>query len=56
MPADGEIEIKRGLNGVYFDSTKASFIDGEEGKLLYRGYNIHDLVQIYLHPPLHYHY
>tara|TARA_Y100000590_G_scaffold268319_1_gene301365 strand:- start:1140 stop:2282 length:1143 start_codon:yes stop_codon:yes gene_type:complete len=45
MPADGEIEIKRGLNGVYFDSTKASFIDGEEGKLLYRGYNIHDLAE-----------
>jgi citrate synthase len=45
MPDDDKIQIKRGLNGVYFDSTKASFIDGEEGKLLYRGYNIHDLAE-----------
>jgi len=37
------IVIHRGLNGVYFDRTKTSFIDGKEGKLLYRGYDIHDL-------------
>ena len=38
-------EIMKGLKGVYFDTTKACFIDGEEGKLLYRGYNIHDLAE-----------
>jgi citrate synthase len=38
-------EIHRGLKGVYFDTSKASFIDGSIGKLLYRGYNIHDLAE-----------
>lgn len=38
-------QIMRGLKGVYFDTTEASFIDGEKGKLLYRGYNIHDLAE-----------
>ena len=38
-------QIYRGLRGVYADTTKASFIDGQEGKLLYRGYNIHDLAE-----------
>ena len=37
------VEIKRGLKDVYFDKTEASFIDGTIGKLLYRGYSIHDL-------------
>ncbi len=40
-----EVVIHRGLNGVFFDRTKTSFIDGKEGKLLYRGYNIHDLAE-----------
>ena len=40
-----EIEIKRGLQGVYIDRSKTSFIDGTEGKLLYRGYSIHDLAE-----------
>ena len=40
-----EIEIKRGLQGVYIDRSKSSFIDGTEGKLLYRGYSIHDLAE-----------
>jgi citrate synthase len=40
-----EIEIKRGLQGVYIDRTQSSFIDGEMGKLLYRGYSIHDLAE-----------
>ena len=35
--------ITRGLKGVFFDTTEASFVDGEKGRLLYRGYNIHDL-------------
>mgnify|MGYP001267985575 FL=1 len=40
-----EVEIKRGLQGVYIDRSKSSFIDGTEGKLLYRGYSIHDLAE-----------
>lgn len=40
-----EVEIKRGLQGVYIDRSKTSFIDGTEGKLLYRGYSIHDLAE-----------
>lgn len=38
-------EIITGLKGVYFATSEASFIDGEAGKLLYRGYNIHDLAE-----------
>ncbi len=40
-----DVELKRGLKDVYLDRTQASFIDGGEGKLLYRGYNIHDLAE-----------
>lgn len=40
-----ETQLHRGLRDVYLDRTEASFIDGQEGKLLYRGYNIHDLAQ-----------
>ncbi len=35
--------LARGLKDVYLDTTESSFIDGEQGILLYRGYNIHDL-------------
>ena len=38
-------DIMKGLKDVYLDTTKSSFIDGEVGKLLYRGYNIHDLAE-----------
>jgi citrate synthase len=38
-------QIMKGLKDVYLDTTEASFIDGQEGKLLYRGYNIHDLAE-----------
>ena len=38
-------EIIKGLKDVYLDTTTSSFIDGQEGKLLYRGYNIHDLAE-----------
>jgi citrate synthase len=35
----------KGLKDVYLDTTNSSFIDGSVGKLLYRGYNIHDLAE-----------
>ncbi len=37
--------LARGLKDVVLDTTESSFIDGEEGILLYRGYSIHDLAQ-----------
>jgi citrate synthase len=37
--------IGQGLKGVVLDETRIAFIDGEQGKLVYRGYNIHDLAQ-----------
>ena len=43
--SEDEIKIHRGLNNVYFDRTKTTFIDGKEGILEYRGYNIHDLAE-----------
>ena len=38
-------DIRRGLKDVVFDTSEASFVDGQVGKLLYRGYNIHDLAE-----------
>jgi citrate synthase len=35
--------LAKGLRNVVLDTTESSFIDGEEGILLYRGYSIHDL-------------
>jgi citrate synthase len=35
--------LAKGLRNVLMDETRASFIDGEQGVLLYRGYSIHDL-------------
>ncbi|MBI4336739.1 MAG: citrate (Si)-synthase [Chloroflexi bacterium] len=43
--ATAQVQLQRGLKGVYIDTSEASFIDGEIGKLLYRGYNIHDLAE-----------
>ena len=40
-----DVEIRRGLKDVYIDTTESSFVDGQLGKLLYRGYNIHDLAE-----------
>ena len=45
MQKTEQIEIRRGLKDVYLDTTEASFIDGDVGKLLYRGYSIHDLAK-----------
>jgi citrate synthase len=36
-------DIGTGLKGVVLDETRIAFIDGDEGKLVYRGYNIRDL-------------
>ncbi len=40
-----DVTLHRGLAGVYLDRSPTTFIDGQEGKLLYRGYNIHDLAE-----------
>jgi citrate synthase len=40
-----KVELHRGLRDVYIDRTTSSFIDGNIGKLLYRGYNIDDLAE-----------
>ena len=37
--------INTGLRGVKVASTKISFVDGEQGKLIYRGYRIEDLAK-----------
>lgn len=37
--------VAKGLEGVVASETALSFIDGQEGILLYRGYNIHDLAE-----------
>ncbi len=39
------MKFNPGLEGVVVATTEITFIDGSEGRLLYRGYNIHDLVQ-----------
>lgn len=40
-----KIQINRGLKGVYFDRSAATFIDGRAGELRYCGYSIHDLAR-----------
>ncbi len=40
-----EIQVHRGLTGVYFDRSTVCDIDGRAGELWYRGYSIHDLAQ-----------
>jgi citrate synthase len=40
-----EAGLARGLKDVVLDTTESSYIDGEAGILLYRGYSIHDLAQ-----------
>ncbi len=39
------IELGRGLEGAITNITKIGFVNGEEGKLIYRGYSIEDLSQ-----------
>lgn len=46
MPdANGDTQIHRGLQGVYFDRSAVCDIDGRAGELWYRGYSIHDLAE-----------
>ncbi|MHA1820516.1 MAG: citrate/2-methylcitrate synthase [Promethearchaeota archaeon] len=40
-----EKKIHKGLVGIIVDKTEISAIDGELGKLYYRGYDIHDLIK-----------
>lgn len=40
-----DVELRKGLRGVYLDTTESSDVDGNIGKLIYRGYNIHDLAE-----------
>ena len=40
-----EVELRRGLRDVYLDTTEASNVMGDVGKLVYRGYDIHDLAE-----------
>ena len=40
-----DITLHRGLQGVYFDRTETTFIDGKEGVLEYRGYSINELAE-----------
>jgi citrate synthase len=40
-----ERELARGLKGIVIDETGSSKIDGTLGRLIYRGYDIHDLAE-----------
>jgi len=37
--------VAEGLKGVVIGKSEICFIDGKRGKLIYRGYDIHDLVK-----------
>jgi len=47
MEAEGieRIQVHKGLVGVYVDDSIICYIDGENGKLFYRGYAVQDLVK-----------
>ena len=40
-----DVELKKGLRDVYFENTESSFVIGDIGRLIYRGYDIHDLAE-----------
>ncbi|MFO8017275.1 MAG: citrate/2-methylcitrate synthase [Promethearchaeia archaeon] len=40
-----DVEVHKGLVGVYVDESNISYIDGMKGELYYRGYPIEDLVE-----------
>ena len=43
MNEPNDVKIHRGLKEIYLDRTKSSYIDGKNGKLYYRGFNINEL-------------
>ena len=43
--ADTQVDVHRGLIGVYFDRSSICSINGATGDLRYRGYSIHDLAE-----------
>lgn len=45
VPPAGESKIAEGLRGITVSESKISFVDGVNGRLLYRGYNIADLAE-----------
>ena len=45
MPATGPV-LYRGLNGIHFDRSRITRIDGINGVLEYCGYSIHDLAEL----------
>ncbi|MFX1275121.1 MAG: citrate/2-methylcitrate synthase [Promethearchaeota archaeon] len=40
-----DVQVFKGLVGVYVDESLISYIDGEQGKLFYRGYAVQELVK-----------
>src|SRR5437899_12765538 len=43
MPTAAETALSRGLEGVVANESAICYVFGEEGRLIYRGYDIHDL-------------
>lgn len=43
IEATAQVQPKAGLEGVTAASTAISYVDGQAGRLMYRGYDIHDL-------------
>jgi citrate synthase len=42
---DGSTHVAEGLEGIVAASSRICFVDGVEGRLLYQGYDIHDLAE-----------
>ncbi|NMC06313.1 MAG: citrate synthase [Candidatus Lokiarchaeota archaeon] len=45
MPGEENVVLHPGLKEIYIDNTKISYIDGDKGRLYYRGYSIETLVE-----------
>ena len=45
MAEESAVVQKKGLEDIIAGTSAISFIDGIEGRLIYRGYDIHELVQ-----------
>src|SRR5262245_52528064 len=45
MSSDANVATKAGLEDIVAGTSAISYIDGNIGKLIYSGYNIHDLAQ-----------